>query len=30
MATNMLISVTNAMPVLGTSSTRFYRLHKVD
>jgi hypothetical protein len=29
MATNMLISVTNSIPVLGSSSTRFYRLHKV-
>jgi hypothetical protein len=29
MATNMLISVTNSMPVLGSSPARFYRLHKV-
>jgi hypothetical protein len=30
MATNMLISVTNSITGLGSSDTRFYRLHKVD
>jgi len=30
MATNMLISVTDSITRLGSSPTRFYRLHKVD